>query len=250
MLRTVPCLWEPVNSPIVTNFQTAFLRLMESLQLSGQTVHPFDFLHSLSTVSPIGVYEQQDAAEVLEFILNRFGEDDFFSRDKFHVLIHQFTVCCSCQALSQTQTMFPMLPVTPEVSVRNSVINFWDTTPVTYDCAQCRSGADGEGEMYYEAINAPDVLFVQLKRFAYDPVNGVATKTSDHIAPSSSIHIANTEYSLIAAISHSGTPQRGHYIAHILLNDTWYKCNDNFVQSYSFANIDGTEVYILLYKRN
>ena len=250
MLRTVPCLWEPVNSPIVTNFQTAFLRLMDSLQLSGQTVHPFDFLHSLSTVSPIGVYEQQDAAEVLEFILNRFGEDDFFSRDKFHVLIHQFTVCCSCQALSRTQTMFPMLPVTPEVSVRNSVINFWDTTPVTYDCAQCRSGADGEGEMYYEAINAPDVLFVQLKRFAYDPVNGVATKTSDHIAPSSSIHIGNTEYSLIAAISHSGTPQRGHYIAHILLNDTWYKCNDNFVQSYSFANIDGTEVYILLYKRN
>ena len=54
-------------------------------------------------------------------------------------------------------------------------------------------------------------------------------------------------YSLIAAINHTGPFKRGHYKTYVKNKcKRWWLCNDRFVQEVKFEEIDTCNIYVLL----
>jgi ubiquitin C-terminal hydrolase len=55
-------------------------------------------------------------------------------------------------------------------------------------------------------------------------------------------------YDLFATINHSGTLDKGHYIANVLKGDHWYSINDEFVDNANEVLSNG-DAYMLFYSR-
>lgn len=106
-------------------------------------------------------------------------------------------------------------------------------------------------KMQITPMNAPEFLFVHVKRTNYNPELDTYIKDNSPMEIDSEISFNNNNYDIVGFIIHTGTYQSGHYFTVSKRGDKWYKFDDNSV--YELFNRNVSEyaklAYIFLLKR-
>ncbi|TEY60154.1 hypothetical protein BOTCAL_0185g00170 [Botryotinia calthae] len=149
------------------------------------------------------------------------------------------------------------IPLKPRIrngSVSSYLHKYLDETIEGYKCEKCK--VTGDVHRVQSISHAPDILFVQLKRFGYDGRKDKLAIPIDHTLdlspyrdPSGSKD--SMEYELVASVSHSGSLDYGHYTCDARGPDGRWSCfNDTNYNATTLAKaLGGNQPYMLLYQR-
>ncbi|KAJ8071312.1 hypothetical protein OCU04_001647 [Sclerotinia nivalis] len=149
------------------------------------------------------------------------------------------------------------VPLKPRIrggSLSSYLHKYLDETIEGYRCEKCK--VIGDVHRVQSISHAPDILFVQLKRFGYDGRKDKLTLPIDHTLdlspyrdPSGSKD--SMEYELVASVSHSGSLDYGHYICDARGPDGRWNCfNDAYYDATTLAKaLGGNQPYLLFYQR-
>lgn len=149
------------------------------------------------------------------------------------------------------------VPLKPRIrggSLSSYLHKYLDETIEGYRCEKCKKV--GDVHRVQSISHAPDILFVQLKRFGYDGRKDKLTLPIDHTLdlspyrdPSGSKD--SMEYELVASVSHSGSLDYGHYICDARGPDGRWNCfNDAYYDPTTLAKALGSnQPYLLFYQR-
>ncbi|KAF7933426.1 hypothetical protein BELL_0291g00090 [Botrytis elliptica] len=149
------------------------------------------------------------------------------------------------------------IPLKPRIrggSVSSYLQKYLDETIEGYKCEKCK--VTGDVHRVQSISHAPDILFVQLKRFGYDGRKDKLAIPIDHTLdlspyrdPSGSKD--SMEYELVASVSHSGSLDYGHYTCDARGPDGRWSCfNDSYYNATTLAKaLGGNQPYLLLYQR-
>ncbi|XP_038586820.1 ubiquitin carboxyl-terminal hydrolase 47-like [Micropterus salmoides] len=213
------------------------------------------------TLGIADVYQQCDAAECLEWILDKVSPQ---VSEVFEGALTYKTTC------------------TTEVHIINEETNaFWslqlslrDTDDSTYSaekgfqrifdsksfsggnkvfCNECKKETEATREC--EMVKFPQTLILLLKRFDidYNTMSHIKSDRSVDVPPS--LQIKNKTYKLNGMVNHVGQLRFGHYTAIILSNEdnTWYEFNDTNVkkaegQPFAKKTYSSQTAYLLVYR--
>ncbi len=135
-----------------------------------------------------------------------------------------------------------------------------------YHCDNCKTKRDAVKSV--NLAHAPQILCVHLKRF--NKVNGWGlgnTKNTtmvnfpvDGLDMSPYLHEVTQKaggnssqciYDLISVVKHTGTVNRGHYIANCrnMVNNKWYEYDDELRYEIAADSLQTSDVYLLLYSK-
>ena len=128
-LSTLQVFWSVIASNTVENdfFITSFLEIMYSIQSTKKPLDPSRFLRALTTVihssgqRNFNVFSQQDAAEVLEYILNEFTSSSVLGKDKLELVVRSTVSCDTCFQESFSQTSSLTLPVPADQNLQSAL---------------------------------------------------------------------------------------------------------------------------------
>ena len=267
-LRAVPEFWtlyeEDSSSP--SNLAQSLLQIMFKCRSRKAKVEvPLNFLNALSnSISitqgfPFDYNRQQDAHEVLQYVLQELVGISSVAKEAIETKIQFTSVCNHCFTSSTSEDSFSILSVPVATSIQEAIGKFVEDDPLVgenkYDCCQCGTLRDG----YRQAriIQAPVTLVVHLKR--YSSVNGESTKdlTKVNIFPNlltlksiSDGIIVNHSYRLRASINHQGNLESGHYWAFVTNSRcSFVKCDDSRVSESKRCNLNNNSSYILFFLR-
>ncbi|XP_030287787.1 uncharacterized protein LOC115590543 isoform X2 [Sparus aurata] len=182
------------------------------------------------------VYEQRDAAECLEMILNKVSPK---ASEVFTGELTYITKCSEGHIINEETNPFWTLPLSLKdtadttYSVQNSFDRIFQTKTYKGDnmvhCNECnkKTEATSEGEM----VRSPQILTLLLKRFDFDYNTMSHVKSDCCVDVSSEIQLKNKKFKLYGMVDHVGSLEGGHYTATILSNEdnTWYEFNDEHV---------------------
>ncbi|KAM7002543.1 ubiquitin carboxyl-terminal hydrolase 50-like [Tautogolabrus adspersus] len=186
------------------------------------------------------VYDQQDAAEYFEKILNLTSAE---ASQVFHGMLTQRMTCSACDTQTETDGPFWHLPLALVDSYRseycvNGIEQFFTALKLSGDnqlyCDQCDDKCDATIKSVMK--HHPEVLMLLLKKFEFDYY------TMTYIKMNHTVHVPymlqipeNQKYELYAFVEHFGDLKSGHYTATIksktddAQKDTWYNFNDTEV---------------------
>uniref|UniRef100_A0A7N8XR91 Ubiquitin carboxyl-terminal hydrolase n=1 Tax=Mastacembelus armatus TaxID=205130 RepID=A0A7N8XR91_9TELE len=211
------------------------------------------------------VYEQQDAAEYFENMLNLTSPG---TAQVFHgELTHKIT-CSECQTEKSSDEQFWYLPLalmdscSKQYNVENGIEELFRASDFNGEnqmyCEVCEYKADATATC--EVKQHPDALMLLLKRFHFDYNHMTYVKNNQAVCVPCTLEIPqNQKYDLYAVVDHIGGLRGGHYTATIKSQDDdenrWYNFNDKTVTvlDYQPFQIDVTEIsqsaYLLFYKK-
>ncbi|CAD6443541.1 3feb5923-b328-483c-9e48-f1efe8d5c385 [Sclerotinia trifoliorum] len=149
------------------------------------------------------------------------------------------------------------VPLKPRIrggSLSSYLHKYLDETIEGYRCEKCKKVGDVHRVQLIS--HAPDILFVQLKRFGYDGRKDKLTLPIDHTLDLSAYRDPNgskdsMEYELVASVSHSGSLDYGHYTCDARGPDGRWNCfNDAYYDATTMAKALGSnQPYLLFYQR-
>lgn len=148
----------------------------------------------------------------------------------------------------------PLKPRIKDGSLSSYLHKYLDETIEGYRCEKCK--VQGDVHRVQSISHAPDILFVQLKRFGYDGRKDKLQLPIDHTLdlspyrdPSGSTD--SMEYELVASVSHFGSLDFGHYICDARGPDGRWNCfNDAHRDATTLTKaLRGNQPYLLLYQR-
>ncbi|XP_020496817.1 ubiquitin carboxyl-terminal hydrolase 2 isoform X3 [Labrus bergylta] len=215
------------------------------------------------------MYEQQDAAEYFEKILNLTSDE---ASQMFHGMLTNRTTCSACDKQTETDGPFWHLPLAlvdsdSEYSVVNGIEEYFTALEFSGDnqmyCDKCDDKRDAT--IKCELKHYPEVLTLLLKKFELDYSTMTYIKMNHTVSVPFMLQIPeNQTYELYAFVEHSGDLRGGHYTATIKSQEdetqkvTWYNFNDTMVtlvgspfQSENFQSLTRSEsAYLLFYRKN
>ncbi|QSZ34527.1 hypothetical protein DSL72_006121 [Monilinia vaccinii-corymbosi] len=149
------------------------------------------------------------------------------------------------------------IPLKPRIrggSLSSYLHKYLDETIEGYRCEKCK--VMGDVHRVQSISHAPDVLFVQLKRFGYDGRKDKLTFPIDHTLDLSPYRDPSGSkdsmvYDLVASVSHTGSLNSGHYTCDARGPDGRWSCfNDMYHSATTLAKaLRGNEPYLLFYQR-
>lgn len=228
-------------------------------------------------------FQEQDAHEFWQFLLNEFHSDyervakkagvqtencKCIAHATFSGQLESSVVCGSCRAV--TKTVDPLVDLSLEVNNLNnrSLYDCLDqfthneALDVKYKCQSCQEETKAHRSLRLKKI--PPVLSIQLKRFKHNFASDTASKidvdvdapfflnltkyASDYNEDSVDFIDSNKVYELFAVINHTGLVNTGHYIA-LIKNSTgqWFKFDDSVITHVSHSEVKATKAYLLFY---
>ncbi|TYH23353.1 hypothetical protein ES288_A03G006800v1 [Gossypium darwinii] len=253
-----------------------------SLNSSGGVVSPSKIFDNLSYISPsFERYQQEDAHEFLQCLLNRLEEccldlklkDDCSSSPAICLVKKVFggrlvskLCCCNCGHISYSYE--PLIDLSLEIkdvdTLPSALESFTkvekiDDLVAKFRCENCEDKVSVEKQLMLD--QAPSVAAFHLKRFKTKAT--YVKKIDKHIVfpleldlqPYTNVNqTSNNEelkYQLYAVVKHSGyNPTSGHYVCYIRSSpDTWHNLNDSIVTSVEEGEVLSQEAYILFYVR-
>uniref|UniRef100_W5M7E4 USP domain-containing protein n=1 Tax=Lepisosteus oculatus TaxID=7918 RepID=W5M7E4_LEPOC len=222
--------------------------LFEGLEQGHACVETKGIVKSLGIVN---VYEQRDAEEFFQRILNAVSRDasKFFQGTLIHT-----TKCLKCNFLSEEdKSQFLDIPLSVNVqhnelyNIEDALEEFFRTSQMTGEdqlyCDNCEDKTDTEmgcclGEM-------PDILSLHLKRFDYDfyQESYVKIECPVNIPLTIQFKMKPQKYELYALCNHIGSYRGGHYVANIksLDDGKWYIFDDTEVKFKSMPSYQEPE---------
>jgi ubiquitin C-terminal hydrolase len=212
-------------------FKTKYKELFTDYE-SSDIIDIEDFLQyykkSLHKDYILGI--QQDAHESLCYIL-----DDANVKTPFGINIHQILYNTNNEKSEKT-TIENIISVSLKDSIQLSIDTAFETQIISDTM-----------KIEYNAIESPDYLFVNLKRF--NPVT--FEKDNKEIKITDIINFNKSKYIVISYIIHSGGTRSGHYICCKKIKGNWFIFNDeNIVNITEDENIKLQSLaYIFLYQK-
>jgi len=189
---------------------------LDKLMMEGhEGIAPNRFVSVLYHVLPFQRFQQEDAHELLLFLLDEFQCPLFQGKKISHI--------------DTTTVEEPFFSL--EVPVRSTL----------RECVQAYLAPEEVEWMgkkvskWYEIVEYPTLLWITLKRF--DNRNQKNTMFVQSLEMES--------YELIAICNHSGSTRGGHYTA-MVKKEQWYECNDEMIRP---ANPITSNAYCLLFRK-
>ncbi len=195
---------------------------------------------------------QQDAEEFLSQFLDHVAHN---SADNISLLGIQSNICCdSCHNKSTNLSQENILPLQlpshqqQMLSVQHCINSFFAPEKLDdqnlYYCSFC--GHETNAHKQLTLIHTPQMLVLQLKRFAFDNITKKSTKNNIPVCLTTSLTVPynNTaqQYILKGIVLHSGSLYSGHYTALVQgENNQIMLCNDSNVS-------DGRSLWLNLIK--
>ena len=95
-------------------------------------------------------------------------------------------------------------------------------------------------------MSCPSLLVIHLARFIFE--NGQVSKNQSQVGVPQVVHVATTNYKLVAVVKHRGSRHSGHYIAEVKSERGWLVCNDAEVKQTVKQSIEWcSDAYLLFY---
>ncbi|XP_051285204.1 titin homolog isoform X1 [Dicentrarchus labrax] len=212
---------------------------------------------------PFAVYEQGDAAECLELILNKISQQD--SKEIQGHLMYT-TKCSEGHIINKETSLFWTLPLSLPLSLKDnhdttysverSFERIFQTKIFNGDnkvhCNECNYKTEATKECEMEKY--PPILTVLLKRFDFDYRRMSHFKSDCCVDVPLELKRKNQTYKLYGMVKHMGSLTGGHYTATILSDEdeTWYECSDTYVrkveQLFEKETYKSRTVYLLMYR--
>ncbi|KAL1537647.1 Ubiquitin carboxyl-terminal hydrolase 25 [Salvia divinorum] len=189
------------------------------------------------------------------------GAGETVIKEIFGGAIQSQVKCLACGAESNKvdEIMDISLDILHSGSLREALQKFFQPEVLDgnnkYKCDDCKKLVTARKQM--SILEAPNVLVIQLKRFA-DIFGSKIDKpiAFDEVLVLSSYLFKGSkdqqpEYNLFGTIVHSGfSPDSGHYYAYIKdAIGRWYCCNDSYVSVSTLQQVLSEKVYILFFSR-
>lgn len=228
-------------------------------------------------------FQEQDAHEFWQFLLNEFHNDyervaakagvetencKCIAHSTFSGQLESSVVCGNCKAV--TKTVDPLVDLSLEVNNQNSrslydcldQFTHNEALDVKYKCQSCLEETKAHRSLRLKKI--PPVLSIQLKRFKHNLASDTASKidvdidapfflnltkyASDYNDDAEDFVDSNKVYELFAVINHTGLVNTGHYVA-LIKNNTgqWFKFDDSVITHISRDEVKATKAYLLFY---
>ena len=273
VLSVLPSLWNrvPSESNCLSPMLKAISLNMAVKNKATLAVDPSNFLWALkrkissTSGSPFDFNRQQDAAEILQHVLDELKGISVAASDLISNTQRITITCntCFCSSVSEESHDIITLPVSSDI--QTSFDTFLSPETLTSNnkwfCPSCNAFTDSTRETCITK-SAP-LLIIQLRRFYNqgptllkneDMFNCTLSEPNRDlsVAVTSDSEISvNNSYSLTATINHSGFINQGHYWA--VIRDTkssnWYCCNDRLVFRVDKGYLNNKTSYILFYRR-
>lgn len=266
-------------------------RLMQRVHLSQSSsstsesvLRPIELVSRLKAVGKhFRPGRQEDAHEFLRLFIETLqkaslgkGAGDpvkLDPRSKETTVVHrifggylQSTVTCSaCRHISRTFDQFLdlSLDVNRADSLQGALKVF--TTPELlskgnrYKCEACHRLV--EAHKQFSLYKTPEIMTIQLKRFAVNPFTGQASKINRPVTFPEHLNVSEwisdktdsgARYRLYGVIVHEGhSCNSGHYHAFVRSStNVWYSMNDCSVRQVSLDTVLRQRAYILFYQKN
>ncbi|KAG2196342.1 hypothetical protein INT47_010777 [Mucor saturninus] len=247
--------------------------------IKNAAILPSYFTSNLRTISKtLRLGRQEDAHEFYILLLSAFQKGSIAGLGKLPpkveetTLIHQVfggklrsqLKCYNCNATSNNYEACLDLSVdlnNNANTLEDTLNNFIKVDQIDgYKCDACKQTVKAGKQM---TVNeAPLMLTVHLKRFAFDLYTGSMRKISKHVEFSETLDLApcmskdksetNTSYSLYAVLVHYGYGcSSGHYYAFVKnTNGLWYCMDDESVQPTTLNEVLKENAYMLFYQQN
>ncbi|KAK8847886.1 Ubiquitin carboxyl-terminal hydrolase 34 [Tritrichomonas musculus] len=230
---------------------------------------------------PLKTYEQQDAVEFLQLILDRVNEKFPHVADIFKGKIQHDTVGVNVEYENVTDEDFTTLglDVNDQKDIDESLSKF--LLPDFHNDYNADELGRINAKRFHRILKAPSVLIIQLKRFSYDLQQQQRLKITKryifpHVFDITRAMVDQTnrvEYELIGVVVHIGNANTGHYFSYCkdlsVTNNKnnnkygkWFCCNDTRVRQFDGSllpeiasgenangNMNDDTAYILFYKK-
>uniref|UniRef100_A0A8P4KCZ9 USP domain-containing protein n=2 Tax=Dicentrarchus labrax TaxID=13489 RepID=A0A8P4KCZ9_DICLA len=223
--------------------------------LKGHTAYTYNITKKLHIDR---VYEERDAAEYFEKILNLTSPE---ASQIFRGLLTHRTKCSTCFTETDTDGAFWHLPLalvnsySEHYSVVDGIEEYFRTTEFSGEnqmyCEHCDDKSDATTQSVIK--HHPEVLMLLLKRFEFSYCYMTYVKINCIVDVPCILQIPeNQTYELYAVVDHVGDHRSGHYTATIKDDERWYNFNDSRVSlsDYQSSNLEtSSSAYLLFYRR-
>ncbi|XP_029943772.1 uncharacterized protein LOC115385837 isoform X3 [Salarias fasciatus] len=196
------------------------------------------------------VYQQRDAAECLERILNKVSPE---ASQVFKGQLKDTTRCSKGHVIMEETSPFFTLPLSLQggheapCSLKTSFSEFFLRTEHTGDdmvyCTECSQKT--EGSSGYEMVDSPQIMTLLLKRFYFDFNTKSDMKSNCCVEVPFKIQAMDQSYTLYGMVNHMGSLGGGHYTATVWSREdnTWYHCDDGQVTEVEQQEFGSNETY-------
>ena len=139
-------LWSNLSfhHPNLSPFISSFVKIISLLKTSKATLDPSHFLqrlHQLITKSgntQFQLFAQQDAAEMLTYILDAFCSESVNAKNMLITNTRQLITCNICQQTSLTEESAPLLQLAVSNSIQTSLDSFLSAETLdNFECNFC-----------------------------------------------------------------------------------------------------------------
>uniref|UniRef100_A0A3Q1F8W2 ubiquitinyl hydrolase 1 n=1 Tax=Acanthochromis polyacanthus TaxID=80966 RepID=A0A3Q1F8W2_9TELE len=285
LCSTVPLVEHLLNQDTrrdLCRFAEVFVRLLEEMWLGrSSSCAPLEARSALSSILPqFNNYSQQDAQELLLFLLNMLHDDLKKPRPEqnrncgsdFTIVSHLFegqlsymTLCMHCDHQAHSKQTFTVLslPIPTGItkcSVQDCLSLFFEQTVLTGGeqmlCSVC--GLRRETAVLTSLDKPPEILLLHLKRFGCKGKHQVKLRTNVGFSmkldltpflSSSAQNASFSSYHLYAVVNHTGHLNTGHYTAlcHSAPAQVWHCFDDSIVREVQDSVVQSPNAYMLLY---
>ena len=178
---------------------------------------------------------QQDSVEFLQLLMERLEQKLPHVTDLFKGKIKHTSVTEEGEVSNLEDFVLFPLEVKEYKNTAESLRNFLE--PDSFDVVK-----DGKSERvlrHHRVAEAPSVLIIQLKRFAYDIERGTRLKINSQFEFPMELDLSSVMeskdvsvvYDLVGVVVHTGTAQAGHYFSDVkgISKGKWFCFNDTQV---------------------
>ena len=215
-------------------------------------------LSDLSTNNPRPLYPISFATESRRFFnfpANSFedaheyitGLLQFFDQGPFQFTVRHTIVCLSCNYYSsRSEPYFELQLPLSDRSLIGCITAFHQPDLVPdWSCPRC--GVLGQNRQSSIISSYPSILLVILKRFNH--ADGRITKVRLPVRWDDVLLLGDSQFRIIASITHHNSVQSGHYTASVLSHGCWYDCNDSVVSPRRSNENISSDVYLMAYEK-
>ena len=268
-LRTIPEFWSMYeeDSSFSSHLSKSLVKILHRLQHRSDTLEPKDFLQNLSNrISEVkGSYfnfnTQQDAPDILRYILNDLTGVSPMMRESIETKLQISNICDNCCTSSTVEEgrLILSVPVasTVEEAIAVSTADEHLLGDNRYLCHECGSLQTATRET--RIVHAPATLILQMQRFQDQDDGSISRNFSKVTVFPDTLKIKAVSdgiimkhiYKLRATVNHSGSLSSGHYWAYVALsNSTWLKCDDDKISVISKRVLNNESSYLFFYSRS
>ena len=224
------------------------------------TVYPSNF-SSESCHTPFNLKSQQDAAEVLQFVIDKLKGTSVAASDLISNTIRINVSCNQCFCFSAKEEKLDILTIPFSPNINSSLSKFLKPEILESEnkwfCPSCNCT---ESAKETSIIGLGSILVIQLSRFSTSHSRLIQDYQVFNCSPELELKVSITvedevsfssRYSLVASINRSGTLDRGHYwpVVKDLNSIDWLACNEKVVLTVPQHSQNNTTSYILFYKK-